>query len=138
MQAIQLLVNGQQQLQQQLQQVQQQMQQMQQQMQQMQQQMQTQHAALVATMAAQGIVSVEQRQAIARGANAALLAGPLAIVPRDDGTAPQGWPPGLDRAMFRELSTAAVTALLATFALANIGTINAKRARIAAHIGLIF
>ena len=93
---------------------------------------------LAGVLALHGLVSAEQRCAAARRANAAASSAPFVVLPRADGSAPPAWPAGMDRAALRQLGGAAASALLADFALANGGTLDAKRARLAHFIGAAF
>jgi len=95
-------------------------------------------SALTQLLGAHGVVSVAQRQAAARRANAAAVGTPFVVVPRDDGAAPPSWPAGLDRAAFRTLPGATVDLLLADFALAAGGAVDVRRQRLAEHIGAPF
>ena len=103
-----------------------------------QQAMQTTLQAIHVQLQAIGAADVAQRRAAARRANAAATDAPFVVLPLDDGTAPLPWPAGFDRAALRALGGPAAGALLASFALAVPGTLDAKRAAIAKHIGAGF
>ena len=100
--------------------------------------MQASLQAIQAQLHSIGAADVAQRRAAARRANAAASDAPYVVLPQDDGTAPQHWPAGLNRAVLRTMSGANASALLASFAIAIPVSLDDKRAAIASHIGAAF
>ena len=100
--------------------------------------MQASLQAIQAQLHSIGAADVAQRRAAARRANAAASVAPYVVLPQDDGTAPQHWPAGLNRAVLRTMSGANASALLASFAIAIPVSLDDKRAAIASHIGAAF
>ena len=105
-------------------------------MQQLNASMQQLQASVLAGLAAVGGASTAQRQAAARHANSvAEPSVPFVIVPCDDGAAPP-WPVGLNGTALRELTKNATVALITAYTLPNVGTLVAKKLRLAEFIGV--
>ena len=105
---------------------------------QLQAQLQAAVQGLAAQVAALGGVSEQQQRAVARRTNAAASDELFAVVPAPGGAAPAAWPHAFNRAALRTLSAPAVDALLAEYAIAAAGNLDARRKRLADHIGAAF